>query len=93
MLCVLASVQNCANHCASVGLHGSPCIFDATDLVPNIGPHDAVGCVILVVVVVGVGVRACMRVYVGERERERFLLPFVFVLMPKEYADAQRMGS
>ena len=46
-----------------------------------------------VVVVVGVGVRACMRVYIGERERETFLLPFVFVLMPKEYADAQRMGS
>ena len=46
-----------------------------------------------VVVVVGVGVRACMRVYIGERETETFLLPFVFVLMPKEYADAQRMGS
>ena len=49
-----------------------------------------------VVVVVGVRcARRCARVHasVYERERERFLLPFVFVLMPKEYADAQRMGS
>ena len=44
-------------------------------------------------VVVGVGVRACMRVYIGEFFHLDFLLPFVLVLMPKEYADAQRMGS
>ena len=79
-------------------------IFDVvvvivTDVVVGVIVIDVVVGVIVtyydvsVVVVVGVGVRACMRVYIGERERETFLLPFVFVLMPKEYADAQRMGS
>ena len=51
-LCILASAQNCVNHFASVGMHGSLCKFDAIDLVRNIRPHGAVGCVIILVVVV-----------------------------------------
>ena len=50
-LCVLASAQECASHCATLHLRGSPCKFDAIDTVRDIRPHSAVGSVIILVVV------------------------------------------
>ena len=51
-LCVLASAQECASHCATLHLRGSPCKFDAIDTVRDIRPHSAVGSVIILIVVV-----------------------------------------
>ena len=51
-LCALASVQDCANHCARVHLRGSPCKFDAMGMVRDNGPHSAVGSVIILNVMV-----------------------------------------
>ena len=51
-LCVLASAQECASHCATLYLRGSPCKFDAIVTVRDIRPHSAVGSVIILVVVV-----------------------------------------
>ena len=50
---VLASVQDCARHCARVrvhAVHGSP--FDAIDTLRGIGPHRNFDRIITVVVVV-----------------------------------------
>ena len=51
-LCLLASFHDCAIHCASVRVHGSPCKFDAVDAVCGIGSLCGLGRIIIVVVVV-----------------------------------------
>ena len=51
-LCISASVQDCASHCAALHLSGSPCKFDAIGTVRDNGSHSDVGRVIILVVVV-----------------------------------------